>query len=211
MEQVRACVRAWRRHSRGRQAVVYVWHHAPRLVVDLTYVLAGLLTPQHSPPRQPQPQVYISYGPKSNSDLLLLYGFCLDRNPFDSVEIKVRPCARSLSLSASFAAWPGRTHTCPTHTTPINSNHYHHHHHNPRCRCSPTTRSSSRSASSWPRWSGERSSPFPSTPTGARVHPPSPHPLELLIKASPVSPSHPNPQRTPGTPTSSSSTCASCT
>ena len=34
-------------------------------------------------------QVYISYGPKSNSDLLLLYGFCLDRNPFDSVEIKV--------------------------------------------------------------------------------------------------------------------------
>ena len=34
-------------------------------------------------------QVYISYGPKSNSDLLLLYGFCLDRNPFNSVEIRV--------------------------------------------------------------------------------------------------------------------------
>ena len=34
-------------------------------------------------------QVYISYGPKANSDLLLLYGFCLDRNPFNSVEIKV--------------------------------------------------------------------------------------------------------------------------
>jgi histone-lysine N-methyltransferase SETD3 len=34
-------------------------------------------------------QVYISYGPKSNADLLLLYGFCLDRNPFNSVEIKV--------------------------------------------------------------------------------------------------------------------------
>lgn len=38
-------------------------------------------------------QVYISYGQKSNADLLLLYGFCLDRNPFNSVEIKVaRPC-----------------------------------------------------------------------------------------------------------------------
>jgi hypothetical protein len=30
-------------------------------------------------------QVYISYGPKSNADLLLLYGFCMDRNPFNSV------------------------------------------------------------------------------------------------------------------------------
>mmetsp|Transcript_11894 Transcript_11894/g.17743 ORF Transcript_11894/g.17743 Transcript_11894/m.17743 type:complete len:511 (+) Transcript_11894:62-1594(+) len=34
-------------------------------------------------------QIYISYGPKSNSDLLLLYGFALDRNPFNSVEITV--------------------------------------------------------------------------------------------------------------------------
>lgn len=34
-------------------------------------------------------QVYISYGPKSNADLLLLYGFCLDRNPYNSVEITV--------------------------------------------------------------------------------------------------------------------------
>lgn len=34
-------------------------------------------------------QVYISYGPKANGDLLLLYGFCLDRNPYNSVEIKV--------------------------------------------------------------------------------------------------------------------------
>ena len=30
-------------------------------------------------------QVFISYGPKSNADLLLLYGFALDRNPFNSV------------------------------------------------------------------------------------------------------------------------------
>lgn len=34
-------------------------------------------------------QVFISYGPKSNADLLLLYGFCLDRNPFNSVEVTV--------------------------------------------------------------------------------------------------------------------------
>ncbi|CAM9474308.1 unnamed protein product, partial [Chrysoparadoxa australica] len=33
--------------------------------------------------------VYISYGPKSNADLLLLYGFSLDRNPFNSVELDV--------------------------------------------------------------------------------------------------------------------------
>jgi hypothetical protein len=34
-------------------------------------------------------QVFISYGPKSNADLLLLYGFALDRNPFNSVEVAV--------------------------------------------------------------------------------------------------------------------------
>jgi hypothetical protein len=34
-------------------------------------------------------QVFISYGPKSNADLLLLYGFSLDRNPFNSVEVSV--------------------------------------------------------------------------------------------------------------------------
>ncbi|CAM9250188.1 unnamed protein product, partial [Choristocarpus tenellus] len=34
-------------------------------------------------------QVYISYGPKGNSDLLLLYGFSLDRNPYNSVEVTV--------------------------------------------------------------------------------------------------------------------------
>mmetsp|Transcript_22193 Transcript_22193/g.49553 ORF Transcript_22193/g.49553 Transcript_22193/m.49553 type:complete len:589 (+) Transcript_22193:93-1859(+) len=34
-------------------------------------------------------QVYISYGPKSNADLLLLYGFALERNPFNSVDVTV--------------------------------------------------------------------------------------------------------------------------
>ena len=34
-------------------------------------------------------QVFISYGPKSNADLLLLYGFALDRNPFNSVDLAV--------------------------------------------------------------------------------------------------------------------------
>lgn len=34
-------------------------------------------------------QVFINYGEKGNGDLLLLYGFALDRNPFDSVDIAV--------------------------------------------------------------------------------------------------------------------------
>lgn len=34
-------------------------------------------------------QVYISYGPKSNADLLLLYGFSLDRNPYNSVDVTI--------------------------------------------------------------------------------------------------------------------------
>lgn len=34
-------------------------------------------------------QVYISYGPKSNADLLLLYGFSLDRNPYNSVDVNI--------------------------------------------------------------------------------------------------------------------------
>jgi histone-lysine N-methyltransferase SETD3 len=29
-------------------------------------------------------QVFINYGEKGNADLLLLYGFSLDRNPFNS-------------------------------------------------------------------------------------------------------------------------------
>lgn len=34
-------------------------------------------------------QVFVTYGPKPNADLLLLYGFISDRNPYDSVEIAV--------------------------------------------------------------------------------------------------------------------------
>ena len=34
-------------------------------------------------------QIFISYGPRPNSDLLLLYGFALDRNPFNSVDLVV--------------------------------------------------------------------------------------------------------------------------
>ena len=34
-------------------------------------------------------QIYISYGPKSNAELLLLYGFAVERNPFNSVDVTV--------------------------------------------------------------------------------------------------------------------------
>lgn len=34
-------------------------------------------------------QVFVTYGPKSNADLLLLYGFITDRNPYDSVDLVV--------------------------------------------------------------------------------------------------------------------------
>jgi hypothetical protein len=45
-------------------------------------------------------QVYVSYGQKSNAELLLLYGFVSDRNPYNSVEVCV-------SLSGSEAAGAG--------------------------------------------------------------------------------------------------------
>ena len=34
-------------------------------------------------------QIYISYGQKSNAELLLLYGFALERNPYNSVDVSV--------------------------------------------------------------------------------------------------------------------------
>lgn len=43
-------------------------------------------------------QVYISYGPKSNADLLLLYGFAVERNPFNSVDVTVGIAPRTESF-----------------------------------------------------------------------------------------------------------------
>ncbi len=63
-------------------------------------------------------QVFISYGPRPNSDLLLLYGFALDRNPFNSVDLAVgassdddlfdskRAFARAAGRDVSGAAFP---------------------------------------------------------------------------------------------------------
>merc|ERR1740117_1924771 len=43
-------------------------------------------------------QIYISYGPKSNADLLLLYGFALERNPFNSVDVTVSIAPRTKEI-----------------------------------------------------------------------------------------------------------------
>jgi len=43
-------------------------------------------------------QVYISYGPKSNAELLLLYGFAVERNPFNSVDVTVSIAPRTKSF-----------------------------------------------------------------------------------------------------------------
>lgn len=45
-------------------------------------------------------QIYISYGPKSNADLLLLYGFAVERNPFNSVDVTVSIAPRTASFVA---------------------------------------------------------------------------------------------------------------
>lgn len=46
-------------------------------------------------------QIYISYGPKSNADLLLLYGFALERNPFNSVDVTVSIQAKKQTSQAN--------------------------------------------------------------------------------------------------------------
>lgn len=62
----------------------------PRQVVPPTYPAAANLSHLPSIPCWfPVKQVYISYGPKGNSDLLLLYGFSLDRNPYNSVDVTI--------------------------------------------------------------------------------------------------------------------------
>jgi hypothetical protein len=48
-------------------------------------------------------QIYISYGPKSNADLLLLYGFAVERNPFNSVDVTVGIAPRSKSFVRAIA------------------------------------------------------------------------------------------------------------
>lgn len=46
-------------------------------------------------------QVYISYGPKSNAQLLMLYGFCLERNPGDFIEINLASLLDESPLAAA--------------------------------------------------------------------------------------------------------------
>jgi Rubisco LSMT substrate-binding/SET domain len=43
-------------------------------------------------------QIYISYGPKSNAELLLLYGFAVERNPYNSVDVTVSIAPRTESM-----------------------------------------------------------------------------------------------------------------
>ena len=56
-------------------------------------------------------QLYISYGQKSNAELLLLYGFALDRNPFNSVALSVGVSSDDplYEAKAQFASLAGRT------------------------------------------------------------------------------------------------------
>lgn len=46
-------------------------------------------------------QIYISYGQKSNAELLLLYGFALERNPYNSVDVTVSIAPRTAAIAAA--------------------------------------------------------------------------------------------------------------
>jgi len=46
-------------------------------------------------------QVYISYGQKSNAELLLLYGFALERNPYNAVDVTVSIAPRTAAAAAA--------------------------------------------------------------------------------------------------------------
>merc|ERR1719157_192917 len=52
-------------------------------------------------------QVYISYGQKSNAELLLLYGFALERNPYNAVDVTVSIAPRTAKAVAKAAAAGG--------------------------------------------------------------------------------------------------------
>eukprot|EP00929_Paragymnodinium_shiwhaense_P057779 TRINITY_DN28932_c0_g1_i1.p2 TRINITY_DN28932_c0_g1~~TRINITY_DN28932_c0_g1_i1.p2 ORF type:complete len:706 (+),score=239.35 TRINITY_DN28932_c0_g1_i1:108-2225(+) len=44
-------------------------------------------------------QIYLSYGPKSNAQLLMLYGFALERNPADFVEVTLSQVLENSSMA----------------------------------------------------------------------------------------------------------------
>lgn len=50
-------------------------------------------------------QVYISYGKKSNAQLLLLYGFCLERNAYDFIEVPMGHLLDGDPLAAAKRRW----------------------------------------------------------------------------------------------------------
>lgn len=45
-------------------------------------------------------QVFVTYGPKSNSELLVSYGFLVERNPYDSVDVFAYPSASDPAYAA---------------------------------------------------------------------------------------------------------------
>ncbi|GMH88665.1 hypothetical protein TrVE_jg3280 [Triparma verrucosa] len=53
-------------------------------------------------------QVYISYGQKGNADLMLLYGFALERNPYNSVDVEVRVSGEMQEEKEEFLRMVGR-------------------------------------------------------------------------------------------------------
>ncbi|CAN8073987.1 unnamed protein product [Agarophyton chilense] len=68
-------------------------------------------------------QVFVTYGPKSNSDLLLLYGFVSDRNPYDSVDIVVS-LSESDPLHSRKLEYIAQSGISPTTTFPLYRDRY---------------------------------------------------------------------------------------
>lgn len=67
----------------------------------------------------PQEQVYLGYGAKSNADLLVYYGFAVEHNPYDVLELQVCAfwwdCVQNTNTVA-YSRW------CVTHSTCMFSN-----------------------------------------------------------------------------------------